>query len=83
LTAKTKYNKPKADGGGKTPEKQRKATEGEKMKKSYRISVFNASTQQRELMYISFTSKKKAQEFADKMNAADKVGTVCAYVIER
>jgi hypothetical protein len=53
------------------------------MKKSYRISVFNASTQQRELMYISFTSKKKAQEFADKMNAADKGGTVCAYVIER
>ena len=53
------------------------------MKKSYRISVFNASTQQRELMYISFTSKKKAQEFSDKMNATDKGGTVRAYVVER
>jgi hypothetical protein len=41
------------------------------MKKTYRISVFNRTTGKRELMWDRYTSKKKAQEFADKMNALD------------
>lgn len=41
------------------------------MKKTYRISVFNRTTNKRELMWERYTSKKKAQEIADKMNELD------------
>ena len=41
------------------------------MRKTYRISVFNRTTGKRELMWERYTSKKKAQEFADKMNELD------------
>lgn len=51
------------------------------MKKTYRISVFNRTTNQRELMWNRYTSKKKAQEFADKMNELDKDGIIQAKVI--
>lgn len=41
------------------------------MAKKYRISVYNKTTGKRELMWNTFTSKKKAQEMADKMNELD------------
>lgn len=41
------------------------------MRKTYRISVFNKTTGRRELMWERYTSKKKAQEFANKMNELD------------
>lgn len=52
------------------------------MKKTYRISVFNRTTGQRELMWNSYTSKKKAQEFADKMNALDASHIIDARVYD-
>ena len=51
------------------------------MRKTYRISVFNRTTSQRELMWDRYTSKKRAQEFADKMNELDKEGIIQARVI--
>lgn len=51
------------------------------MKKTYRISVYNKTTGKRELMWERYTSKKKAQEFADKMNALDNSGNIDALVI--
>lgn len=43
------------------------------MKKIYRISVKNASKgNQRELLWASFSSRKKAQELCDKINALDE-----------
>lgn len=52
------------------------------MKKTYRISVFNRTTGQRELMWNRYTSKKKAQEFADKMNMLDASHTIDARVYD-
>ena len=49
--------------------------------KKYRISVFNNTTKQRELIYGVFTSKKKAQSIANAMNKVDVSGTVQAYVV--
>lgn len=50
------------------------------MKQSYRISVFNRTTGKRELMWQRYTSKKKAQEFADKMNTLDEDKVINARV---
>ena len=50
------------------------------MEKTYRISVFNRTTGKRELMWERYTSKKKAQDFADKMNALDADGIIDARV---
>ena len=42
------------------------------MTKTYRISIKNASKgDQRQLMFEAYTSRKKAQEIADKINAVD------------
>ena len=42
------------------------------MKKVYRISIRNASRDnKRELMYEVYTSKKRAQEMCDKLNSLD------------
>ena len=51
------------------------------MKKIYRISVFNRTTKQRELIYEVFTSKKQAESFANAMNKVDISGEVQAYVV--
>lgn len=50
------------------------------MRKTYRISVYNQSANCRELMWERFTSIKKAQEMADKMNDVDKNKIVNARV---
>lgn len=51
------------------------------MKKVYRISVFNRTTRQRELIYGEFTSKKKAESLAGAMNKVDPSGEIQAYVV--
>ena len=51
------------------------------MKKTYRINVFNRTTGNREFMYERYTSKKKAQEIADKINELDKDKIINAKVI--
>ena len=51
------------------------------MKKTYRISVYNRTTQMRELMWERYSSRKKAQEFADAMNRVDPDNMIKAYVI--
>ena len=50
------------------------------MRKTYRISVFNKKIGKRELMWERYTSKRKAQEFADKMNECDIDGIINARV---
>jgi len=47
----------------------------------YRISVWNVTTGRRELMWNIFTNKKKAQEFADKLNSISN--TADAQVIKK
>lgn len=49
-------------------------------RKTYRISVFNRTTGKRELMWERYTNRKKAQEFADKMNALDLENIINARV---
>lgn len=51
------------------------------MKKVYRISVFNRARGTRELMWEEFTSRNKAQEYADRMNACDHDNVVDAKVV--
>lgn len=51
------------------------------MAKKYRISVFNRTTRQRELIYGIFTSKKQAESMANAMNKVDVSGEVQAYVV--
>lgn len=51
------------------------------MKKTYRISVYNRTTQMRELMWERFTSRKKATEFADAMNRLDPDNIIKVYVV--
>ena len=51
------------------------------MRKTYRISVFNRTTGKRELMWDTYTSKKRAQEMADSMNKVDASKTVKAEVV--
>lgn len=53
------------------------------MKKIYRISVYNKTENRRELLYVQFTSKLTALEFANEVNKNDNGGTVCAYVVEQ
>lgn len=48
------------------------------MRKIYRISAFNQNEKRREILYWVFTNKKKAQEFANKMN---ELGEVDARVV--
>ncbi|MBO5828895.1 MAG: hypothetical protein J6R59_10660 [Paludibacteraceae bacterium] len=50
------------------------------MRKIYRISVFNRVMNRRELMWERYTSKKKAQEFTDKINKLDTDGIIQARV---
>ena len=52
------------------------------MAKTYRISVFNKTTERRELMLERYTSLKSAQNFADAMNKLDPKKIVDAKVIE-
>ena len=49
--------------------------------KKYRISVFNRTTKQRELIYGVFSSKKQAESVAGAMNKVDVSGELKAYVI--
>ena len=53
------------------------------MAKKYRISVYNRTKQQRELMYEVYTSKKKAQAMCDAMNKADPDRAIGAHVITK
>lgn len=53
------------------------------MKKTYHISVYNRTKQQRELMYEVYTSKKKAQAMCDAMNKLDPTGVIGAYVVTK
>jgi hypothetical protein len=53
---------------------------GNTMRKTYRVSVFNRTTGKRELMWERYTSKKKAQAFADKMNELDPDNIIKAMV---
>ena len=50
------------------------------MRKTYRISVFNRTKGQRELLWERYTSQKKAQEMVDKMNDIDKSGVIQARI---
>ena len=51
------------------------------MKKVYRISAYNRTTRMRELLFEEYTSRKKAQEMADRMNELDKDGIIKAFVV--
>lgn len=51
------------------------------MKKTYRISVFNRTTGQRELMWNIYTSRKSAENMAEAMNKLDTNGTIGAKVV--
>ena len=49
--------------------------------KEYRISVFNRKTQQRELIWATYRTKKQAQRIADAINNLDNARIIDAKVI--
>lgn len=51
------------------------------MRKVYRISVFNRTTGKRELTWMEYTSRKKAQAMADAMNDVDDDAIIDAQVV--
>lgn len=51
------------------------------MRKIYRISVFNRERKMRELTWMTYASRKKAQAMADAMNDVDDDNIVDAKVV--